>query len=99
MRVCLLVFEELFVLLDVGTTIEHRSLDLWHVLAEAGVLVSDLERQFARMAHDQDAHLAVDWLDLLESGQHEDCSLTETGFGLAQDVGSENGLRNADLLD
>lgn len=99
MRVSLLVLEELLVLFDVGTAIEHRSLDLWHVLAEAGILVSDLECQLAGVAHDQNAHFAVDWLNLLECGQHEDRSLTKTGLGLAKDIGSEDGLRNTDLLD
>lgn len=51
------------------------------------------------MAHDQDGCFPCNWLDLLKSGEDEDGSLTKTGLGLAEDVGTENGLWNTDLLD
>lgn len=51
------------------------------------------------MAHDQHRALAGDGLDLLESGQDEDSGLSETRLGLADDVTSEKGLRNAILLN
>lgn len=51
------------------------------------------------MAHDEDRSLASDRLDLLQGGENKDGSLAETRFGLAKDIGSEDGLRNANLLD
>jgi len=98
-RVGVLVAEHLLVLLDVGTTVEDSGSDLRHVLAEALVLISNLERQLTGVAHNQDTALAIYRLDLLQRGENEDGSLTETGFGLAEHVGTENSLRDADLLD
>lgn len=97
--VSLLVLEECFILLDVDSTVEDGSLHLWHVLAEPSILVLDLEGQLTCMTHDDDTDFAVDGLDLLQSGQDEDGCLSETGFSLAENIGSENGLWNADLLD
>lgn len=51
------------------------------------------------MTHNQSGALAGHWLDLLKRRKDKDCSLSETGLCLAQDIGSKNGLRNAHLLD
>ena len=51
------------------------------------------------MTHDQHSALSRDGLDLLKRCEDEDGRLSETGFGLAEDVGSKDGLRNAHLLD
>ena len=98
-RVGLLVLENVDVVLNGSATVEDRGLDVGQVLAETGVLVLDLESQLAGVAHDQHRALAVDRLDLLKSGQDENGSFTKTRLGLAKDVGSENCLRNAVLLD
>lgn len=52
-RVSLLVLEDFGVLLDRCTAVEDTGLDVGHVLAEAVILVADLERQLAGVAHDQ----------------------------------------------
>jgi len=98
-RVGLLVLENVDVVLNGSATVEDRGLDVGQVLAETGVLILDLESQLAGVAHDQHRALAVDRLDLLKSGQDENGSFTKTRLGLAKDVGSENCLRNAVLLD
>lgn len=98
-RVGLLVLEDVDVVLDGSTAVEHSSLDVRQVLAETCILVLDLESQLAGVAHNQDGALAVDGLDLLEGGQDEDGSFTKTRLGLAENVGSEDGLRDAVLLD
>lgn len=95
----LLVGENLLILLDVRAAVEHLGLDFGHVLAEALVLVANLEGELAGVAHDEDRRLSGDGLDLLERAKHEDCRLPETGLGLADDVGAEDGLRDAALLD
>ena len=95
----ILVLQGLNILHHWGSTVEDSGLDLWHVLAEASILVLDLVSQLTSVAHDENGALAGDWLDLLESGEDEDGSLTKTRLGLAEDVGAENCLRNADLLD
>ena len=99
MWVSLLILQHLLVLLDIGTAVEHSRLDLWHVLAEALIFVADLECELTRVAHDEDRGFASDWLDLLKGAENEDCRLSETGLGLAEYIGTENRLRNADLLD
>jgi hypothetical protein len=98
-RVGLLVLEDVDVVLDGSTAVEHSSLDVRQVLAETCILVLDLESQLAGVAHNQDGALAVNGLDLLEGGQDEDGSFTKTRLGLAENVGSEDGLRDAVLLD
>ena len=98
-RVSLLVLEDVDVVLDGSTAVEYSGLDVRQVLAETCVLVLDLESQLAGVAHDQHRALAVDRLDLLKSGQDENGSFTKTRLGLTKDVGSENCLRNAVLLD
>lgn len=98
-RVCLLVGEELDVLLHWRTTVEDGSLDVRHVLAESGILVLDLVGELTGVAHNQYRGLAIDWLHLLKSRKDEDCSLSETRLGLAEHIGTEDGLWNADLLD
>lgn len=94
-----LVLEDFRILLDGSTTVEHTSLDIWHVLAETVVLVSDLEGQLASVAHDQNGTLASNRLDLLKGGKDEHGRLTKTGLGLADNVTSEESLRDASLLD
>ena len=53
-RVGLLVLEDVDVVLDGSTAVEHSGLDVRKVLAETCVLVLDLESQLAGVAHDQD---------------------------------------------
>lgn len=98
-RVRLLVGEDLFVLLDVCATVENSSLHLRHVLGEAVVLVLDLEGELTGVAHNEDLSLASHSIDLLKGADNEDRSLTETRLGLAEDVGADNSLRDANLLD
>jgi hypothetical protein len=58
-----------------------------------------LEGEFASVAEDEDRNLAIDGLQLLESGEDEDRSFTVPRFRLAQDVHPEDGLGNTLLLD
>lgn len=99
MWVRVLVLQNLGILLDGGSTIEHRGLDIRHVFAESCILVLDLVRELTSVTHDEDGRFAIDRLDLLETGKDEDGGLTETGFGLAENIGSENCLRDTNLLN
>lgn len=99
MRVSVLVLQDLGVLLDGSTTIEHASLDVRHVLGESVILIANLECQLTGVAHDQNGALAGDGLHLLQSGEDEDSSLSETRLGLTDDVTTKKGLRNTRLLD
>lgn len=98
-RVCLFVLQDFGILLNGSSTIKDCCLHIGHIFAEAGVLILNLVCKLTGMAHDEDRGLTSDRLDLLESGENKDGSLTETRFGLAKDIGSEDGLRNANLLD
>jgi hypothetical protein len=99
MRMSVLILQDFGILLDRSTSVENRGLHVWHVLAETCVLVLDLVSKLTSMAHNEDRGLASDWLDLLKCGEDEDCGLTKTRFGLAKDVGTKDGLRDAYLLD
>jgi hypothetical protein len=99
MGVGVLVLQNFGILLDRSASVENCSFHVGHVLAETCVLVFDLVSKLTSVAHNQDRCLASDWLDLLESGEDEDCGLTKTRFSLAEDVGAQDGLRDAYLLD
>jgi len=51
------------------------------------------------VTHTEHTDLALDRLELLEGGKDEDGGLTHTRLGLAEDVHTENGLRNTLRLD
>jgi hypothetical protein len=94
-----LVLEELDIFLDGCTAIEDGSLHIRQILAEPGIFVLDLIRQFSSVTHHQHRAFARNGLQLMKSSQDEDSSLTETRFGLAENVDAEEGLRNTFLLD
>lgn len=98
-RAGVLVLDGLNILLDGSATVEDTGLDVRKVLAETVVLVADLERQLTSVAHDENGDLAGNRLNLLQGRKDEDCSLAKTGLGLADDVATQEGLRNAGLLD
>jgi hypothetical protein len=51
------------------------------------------------MTEDQNLRFAIDRFDLLQRGEDKNSGLSQTRLGLAEDVGSEDGLRDAYLLD
>ena len=51
------------------------------------------------VAHDQDAHLVVHRLQLLQRGDDKDGCLTHTALGLAHHVHAEDCLRDALVLN
>jgi hypothetical protein len=99
MRMGLLVLQDLRVLLDGSATVENTRLDVRHVLAEAVILVTNLERQLASVTHNQDRALSSNRLNLLKGSEHEDGSLSQTGLGLADDVAAQHCLGDACLLN
>lgn len=96
--VSLLVGEHLNILLDGSTTVEDGSLDIGQVLGETGVFVLDLVGELTSVAHHKDRALASNGLQLVKSGENEDCGLTETGLGLAENIDVQDGSRDTDLL-
>ena len=90
--------EHLLVLGDGQAAEEDADFDALSVLGEPLVLLADLEGQLSGVAHDQDTHLAVHGLNLLESCQDEDGRLAHSGLGLAEDVHAQDGLRDAFVL-
>ena len=99
MRNGVLVREDLNVLGHLRSTVEDRCLDVRHILAEPRILILDLVGQLSGVAHHQDRCLAFDGFDLLQRSQDEDCCFTETRFRLAKNVGSQDCLWNAYLLN
>jgi len=98
-RMRLLVGQHLLVLLDVGSAIEDGRLDLRHVFGEAVIFVLDLEGQLTSVAHDEDRGFSGDGVDLLQCRDDKDRGLSEPRLGLAEHIGADNGLWDADLLD
>lgn len=92
-------FQALLVLLDWHSSEENWDLDCCHVLAESFVLLADLESEFTSVTHDQNVDLIVSRLQLLKRGQDEDCRLSHTWLGLAQNIHAKNSLRNAFVLN
>jgi len=95
----LLVAENVLVSLDGHTTVEHLRANLGKVLAEASVLVLDLEGKLTSVAEDNDSNLTGSGLDLLKRGEDKDSSLSHTRLGLAQNVHTKNRLGNTLLLN
>mmetsp|Transcript_13392 Transcript_13392/g.34357 ORF Transcript_13392/g.34357 Transcript_13392/m.34357 type:complete len:374 (-) Transcript_13392:267-1388(-) len=93
------LLQHLLVLLDRQAPEEIGHLDALKVPAKALKLVADLERQLTGVAQHDGRHLALLRLQLLQHGQHEDCSLTHTRLGLANDVHAQDGLWDALMLD
>ena len=99
--VSVLVGKKLDVRLDGCSAVEDTDPDIGQELGETVVLVPDLVGQLTSVAHDQnrgDTRLGL-LVHLLQGGEDEDGCLSETGLGLAENVVTEDGLRNGDLLD
>ena len=80
------------------TSVEDLALDVRQVLAEAGVLVLDLEGELARVAEHQRADRALLDLELVQRREHEDGRLAHARLGLADDIHAQDGLRDALVL-
>jgi hypothetical protein len=96
-----LVGEKLDVCLDGCSAVEDTDPDIGEELGETVVLVSDLIGQLTSVAHNQnrgDTSLGL-LVHLLQGSEDEDGCLSETGLGLAENVVTEDGLRNSNLLD
>ena len=87
------------VFLHWSPTVKDCGLDFGKVLAETGVFVLDLISELTSMTHDQYGALSSNGLNLLQRCEDEDSRLPEARFGLAEYVGTEDGLRNAHLLN
>lgn len=96
---CVLVLQLFQVARNRDTTVEDVSLHVWHVLRETGIFVTDLVCQFSGVTDHQGGDLTGNRVQLLQRGQHENGSFTQTGLGLAQDIGTQNRLGDTDLLN
>ena len=99
MRVGVFVGEDFDVLLHWCPTVKDCCLHFWEIFAEPGVFVLNLVGELTGVTHNKDCTLAGYRLDLLKCSKNEDSCLPKTGLGLAENICSENGLRNAHLLD
>jgi len=96
-----LVAKKLDVRLNGCSAVEDTNPDIGQELGETVVLVPDLVGQLTSVAHDQnggDTRLGL-LVHLLQGSEDEDGCLSETGLGLAENVVTEDGLRNGNLLD
>jgi hypothetical protein len=73
---------------------------LGHVLAEAVVLVLDLESELAGVAQAEHEDVAaLREVELLQGGEHEHSRLAHARLGLADHVHTQDGLGDALMLD
>eukprot|EP01048_Picozoa_sp_COSAG05_P021043 COSAG05_NODE_3755_length_1855_cov_7.467758_1_plen_179_part_00 len=71
-----------------------------HVLAEAVILVLDLERKLTGMAETKHKNVAAGrQVQLLQSGKYENSSLSHAGFRLAYHIHAQDRLRDAFMLN
>jgi len=87
------LLEDLPVLGNGQTTKEHRRLNVREVLLETIKLITNLVRQLPCVTKHQTGQ-AILRLELLQNGEDEDRSLTHTAVCLADDVGTQNSLRD-----
>lgn len=99
MRVSFLARQDFDVFLDGDASVEDGSSDVGHERAESVIFGSDLVGELTRVAHDKDGALAIDGIELLKGGEDKDCRLSHSRLCLAENIGSENGLRDANLLN
>lgn len=99
MRMGVSVLQYFGVFLYGCSSVEDGSLDVWQILGKTSILILDLICQFTSVTHNKDRCFAGDRLDLLKCCKNKDCSLTKARLGLAQNIGTENSLRDSKLLD
>jgi len=81
------------------STIDDLSADMRHLPLESLELFLDLIGKLSVVAEDKSrAWLRIIW-KLMQGGEHKDCGLAHTRFGLAEDVDTNHSLRDALLLD
>lgn len=90
--------EELDVLLHRLSTVDDFGAHLLHELGKAVELVLDLVRQLAGVAEDQRAICLGVLGQILENGEHKDCSLAHARDCLAQNVNAKNSFGDTLLL-
>lgn len=93
------VLEGLALQLDGQTAEEVAHADVLHVGGETFVLVANLESQLTSVAEHQHGHLPVHGLNLLQGGNHKNGGLAHAGLGLADNIHTKDGLRDALVLD
>ena len=64
------------------------------MLRQTFVLLADLEGQLSAVTQDDDGHLPILRLKLLEGGKNKDGSMAHPDFSLAKDIFPINGIRN-----
>jgi hypothetical protein len=94
-----LILQNLGILLDRSSAVEHCRLNLRHIFAESSIFILDLVSQLTGMAHDKNRSLAGDRFDLLKGRKNKYRGLSKTGLCLTEDIGAENSLRDTNLLD
>lgn len=93
------LLEHLLVLFDRNTTIDGLRLHIESVLAETFEFLLDLMGQLAGVAQDQRTHGVRILLQTVKDRDAEDRGFTHTGFGLAKQVVTQEGVGNTLLLD
>jgi hypothetical protein len=90
--------EDLDVVGNGETTVEHLSLNLRQVLSKPSELILDLVCKFSGVANNKcRAGLGVFW-QLMQNGQNKHSSLAHARFSLTKDVHSNHSMRDAFLL-
>jgi len=92
-------FQQLNVLIDGLSTVDHFSSDLRKMLGESSELFLDLISKLSSMAQYQCRHWFRVLRQLMENSENENSCLTHTRLSLAQHINTNHGIRNALLLN
>jgi len=94
------VLKNISVLLKGDSSVEHLSVDFWtKILLEAFKFGTNLKGQFTGMAENKCRDLPFDWYYLLKNREDKHGSFPHTTLSLTNNVGSQNCLRNAFVLN
>lgn len=97
-RMSVFVGQDFKIFLHWSSTVENTSLQVRHIFAESCVFILDLVCKLTSVAHNEDRTFPRDWLDLLKGGENKNSCLSETRFGLAEHIGSQDRLGDTHLL-
>jgi hypothetical protein len=98
MRTCILVANQFEIFLERRSAVENRCSDFRHIFSEPGIFIANLKRQLTSMTQYENRDFAVDRLNLLQCRKYENCGFSEPRFGLAENIGGQNRLRETNLL-
>ena len=86
-------------LVDGLSTVDYFGSDLWQMLGKSCELFLDLIGELSSVTEDQCRYRFGVLRQLMKNCENEHCSLAHARLGLAQDIYTDHGIRDAFLLN